>query len=103
MKNKLLEDPEFEQYYEKVIDAFGINVPDFRTIDNNYVSNYANQALVKNKDGADANAVLGLINQKMAEQEVNVKSSSTGAMLPYRLYMDNVIKQLKVASLFLPQ
>ena len=102
VKNMLLTDPQFEAAYEKVIGAFGINVPDFRTLDENYVKNYANQALVKNKAGADNGAVLEKIDAKMKEQEVNVKSSSTGAMLPYRLYMDNVLKQLKVASLFLP-
>ena len=102
VKNELETNPEYKTYYEQVINMAGILMPDLRNIENNFVSTFTNQILVRNKDGFNQQAVMDSITSKLNEHNVEVKSSTIGENLPYKIYMNNAIKQLTVASIFLP-
>lgn len=99
---KIDEDASFREYYEKAVAVSGITLPDFRTIEETFVSRYANQIIVKNVEGQDEQTVLNKIEEKLNSEGVEIKSSTVASYLPYRLYMQNVVKQLNVASTFLP-
>ena len=99
---KIDSDGVFKEYYEKAIAKAGITVPDFRNLDLNFAEEYANQIMVKNAKGIDEQTALKKVEQKLIDQGMSVKASTIGSNLPYRIYMDNVVKQLNVATLFLP-
>ena len=101
---KIEEDPTFKEYYEKLINDYGITIPDFEEVvkDGNYVSKFGNEILVKNKEKNQEAEVLKKVENKLTEQGITIKTSSVGNLLPYRLYMANAIRQLNVATIFLP-
>ena len=106
--NKIAEDLGFKAYYEEAIQTSGIVIPNLEeVIDNanngvNYVALFANQLLVKNKNGQDVDAVLEKINNKLTTDGVQVKSSIVRQYLPHIAYMDHALEQVQVASIFLP-
>ena len=98
-------DDEYKKYYEKAIALTGIDIPDLANtylIGNDYGSRIANQLLVEAKDGYTQEEVLQNVNSYLEAKGVEVKTKSEGKKLFYILYLENCIKQLKVASIFLP-
>ena len=112
LANRILErvagDSAFANYYHEATEASGIFVPDLQEVvdkagsNANYVAIFANQLLVKNKNGQDVDAVLEKVNQKLSDNGVQVKSSIVRQYLPYIAYMDHALEQVQVASIFLP-
>lgn len=99
-------DEEFKEFYDETMEFIkeaGIDVPDLLHVDaKTYADKYANQINIKNKKGYDAKTILEQVKERLLDLDVNVKSSSLGVNLPYRLYMENALRQLTVAAIFLP-
>lgn len=102
IKQRIISDSDFKKYYEKLIEEYGITIPDFREIDENYVADFGNEILANNIEDNQEAEVLKKIEEKIKGQGVTIKSSSVGNLLPYRLYMNNSIRQLNIATVFLP-
>lgn len=71
----------------------------FRTVE---VNDYFNQVTIRAKDGFAQEKVLENVKAYLGEKEIEIKSEAVGNKLAYRLYMENVMKQLNVATVFLP-
>ena len=103
IKEKLENDPEFKEQYEEIVAITGITFPDLRDIDENFVSMFANQILAKNVSGNGSEEIMNKITDFLTnKKEVTIKSKTIGENLPYRMYMQNAVKQLTVAAIFLP-
>ena len=112
LANRILEriiaDSKFADYYHEAINASNIVIPDLQEVVDeaengvNYVSLFANQLLVKNKNGQDVDTVLGKVTNKLNDNGVAVKSSIVRQYLPHIAYMDHALEQVQVASIFLP-
>ena len=103
IKEMIDSDPSYKEYYEEAISQIGITVPDFREIDSTYVYKYANQVLVQNKAGyTNGQEIADKISALYESKGVKLKSATLGQNLPYRIYMNNAIRQLSIASIFLP-
>lgn len=102
---KLNNDEEFKEYYEKVKEVSGIDLPDLTDtylMGNNYASQFANQILVKAKEGYTETEVVKNVNDYLVNNGVEVNQASEAHQMFYILYLENCIKQLRVASVFLP-
>ena len=51
IKEDIDEDPEYKDYYDMAIEEMGITIPDLANIDDDFVSQFTNQVLIKNKKG----------------------------------------------------
>lgn len=102
VKEKIATDEKYKEYYEAIIEMTGINMPDLRTLDENFVSMFANQVLVTNTTGNGSEEIMNNIVGILDNNGVKIKSKTIGENLPYRLYMENAIKQLTIAAIFLP-
>ena len=102
---KILNDEQYGEYYQKVIDTFGIDIPDLADsalISQDYASKYCNQILIEKEDGYTEEQVLDNVTDFLESKGVDIKESSISSNLFYIIYIKNCIKQLTVASLFLP-
>ena len=112
LAKKILEkvgaDASFADYYQQAIAAANIVIPDLQEVINNaenganYVALFANQLLVKNKKGQDADAVLEKIVNILKDNGLEVKTSIVRRYLPHIAYMEHALEQVQVASIFLP-
>ncbi len=102
---KILSDEDYKKYYEYAVKAMGIDIPDLADIaliGHNYASNYANHILIKGDDVYSEAQLSGNIKDKFTTNEVEVKEIKGAHQSFYILYIENCIKQLRVASIFLP-
>ncbi len=102
---KLAIDEEYRTEIQTLLQEYkeaGINIPDFNSIGEDFVNKYANQVMVKNKEGYDQDSMIEKLKTNLKEKEINIKNASKGQDLPSQVYMRNVIKQLTVCSIFLP-
>ena len=99
-------DPDFKAAYDQLLidlKEAGYNVPDILHIEpSEFVSMYANQLLIKNVEGADTKKIADELQSKLTNAGISVNGVSTSDALPYRLYMENAMRQINIASLFLP-
>ena len=95
-------DPEFKDAYEELITNTGLSIPDLRTIDVNFVSQFSNQVIIRNKEGYSSAEVLDKVVKSLEAKGVTIKTKTIGENLPYKVYMENAQKQLRVAAIFLP-
>lgn len=95
-------DPNYEEYYNRVLNVAGIIVPDLREVGDNYASLFANQIIVKAKDNYSEEQLVSNLDTYLDTKEVEVKSENKGSILPYRLYIENCIRQFQIATVFLP-
>lgn len=102
IENEIESNPEYKEYYEEIISKSGITIPDIRDIDDDFVSQFTNQVLIKNKDGVDEDLVLEKVKKVLEDNEVNVTSTLAGKFLPHIAYMDHAIDQVRIVSIFLP-
>ena len=102
VKEKIITDSEFAEQYEEFVSITGITFPDLRTIDTHFVDTFANQIIVKNVEGTGSEEVLKKIEKVIKDIGAEVKTATIGDNLPYRIYMSNAIRQLTIASVFLP-
>ena len=102
VKQELVSNPDFKEEYESTIGSSIMAIPDLREIDENFVAMFANQVIVRNKEGNGSQEVIDKIANIISEKGVTVKTKTIGDNLPYRAYMANAIKQLTVAAIFLP-
>ena len=102
---KLNNDPEYQEYYNNIKEITGLDIPDLTDkefIGENFASRFANQILVKAKDGYSEADVVKNVNDYLRNKEIQVKQSSEAHQLFYILYLENCIRQLRIASIFLP-
>lgn len=102
VKDRVENDPEYADLYHEIIEVLGINVPDVIHIPLDFAFSFGNQLLVKNAPGYDDNFVMNKIKANLADRGVEVKTATLGVNLPYRIYMNNALRQLRVAAIFLP-
>lgn len=100
--DKISNEPGFKEQYEAILKVAGITMPDLRTIDENFVSMFANQTIVRNKSGNGSDEIMNKITSIIESKGIKIKTKTIGENLPYRLYMSNALKQLTVATIFLP-
>ena len=100
-----LEDSEYKAQYEIVKNTFGVDISD---IVESYVNNethiyeFCNQILIHAKDGVEESVIVDRVSDYLENKNINIKSKSEAHQLFYILYLQNVVKQLRVASIFLP-
>lgn len=99
---KVGEDPEFAEYYNRVKEDTGITIPDLDIVNDSFASIFANQLLIKNKEGMDNDAVLAKVQKAIEDNGMNVTSGLTKPYMPHIAYMDHALEQVQVASIFLP-
>ena len=100
---KLKEDPQFREMFEDIAAELEMSVDELiDALPTDMASTFCNQILVKNKKGYRTADVIEAIQAKFEENYTTVSSATPANQLAYRLYMDNVFKQLTVASIFLP-
>ena len=82
----------------------GLNVPDLSEIIANadFASKFGNQVMIKNASDIDNALVMEKINNKLSDEGIEVTSSTPKDQLPYFAYMENALRQVSIASVFLP-
>ena len=101
---RIVDDSEYKEYYEAASAVTGITIPDLEQVvsDDAFVSDFANQVLVKNKADARIDDVSNRINQYYEDNGVEVQTTVVKEYLPHIAYMDHALEQVQVASIFLP-
>lgn len=105
IEEKYANDPKYKKYYDALKLVVGDDLPDFvdsKIVGKNYASKFANQVLVCGMKGVTEEEVLTATEDFLVEKGVKVKSGNTLHSLFYVLYIENAIRQLKVAATFLP-
>lgn len=107
IQHEIQTNEKYRQYYElakSTLILANIDLPDLETLDTHgeYVSLFGNQLVVKAKSGYSESDVEKNLTGYLETNGITVKSSGIGDNLPYRVYMTNAIKQLNVATIFLP-
>ena len=107
LQHEIATNETYRRYYEQARIALmlaNINLPDLETLDltGDYASRFSNQIIVKAKNGYSEATVAKNVENYLAANGVTIKSTSLGDNLPYRVYMRNAIKQINVATIFLP-
>jgi len=105
VKKKIQEDESFRHYYEEATDLAGNSFPDL--IENvlqkeSYTSSFANQMLVKAKEGYSQEEITYTVQHYLTQNGVEVKSATENHKMFYYQYIKNAIRQLKVGAIFLP-
>ena len=98
-------DEAYKAYYEEAVKLTGMDIPDLADrylIGNDYCSKYTNQLMINAEDGYSEEQVKKNVEAYLLGKEVKVKQASTSHELFYVLYLENCVKQLRVASIFLP-
>ena len=110
LANKILdrvkEDSEFEAYYNAAKATLGITIPDLEEVvkesELSFTDRFANQLLIKNKDGEDIDSVTDKVKKLLEDNEVKVNTVVIRNYLPHIAYMNHALEQVQVASIFLP-
>ncbi len=103
--NRIKKDPEMLEYYQKIINDMGMDLPDLinkELVGQNYASRYANQLLVEGRDGITETDVLNTMKNYLTTKSIKVKEASESHSMFYIIYIENAISQLTVAAIFLP-
>jgi len=102
---KINESEEYAAYYQTAVAIIGSDLPDLADkylIGNDFASKCTNQILIEAKDGYSQEQVVENVNAYLEAQGIEVKEKSEASKLLYILYLENCIKQLRTASIFLP-
>lgn len=105
IENKVLEDEKFKPYYEAIVSSIGVTLPDILgkfEIVKNYAMVYSNQVLITAEDGYTESQVVKNVENYFKTKGIGIKSISENSKMFYYMYIQNAIKQLRVASIFLP-
>ena len=107
IQNEIRNNEEYSNYYEKARSALvlaNVDLPELESLDltGDYASMFGNQIIVKAKEGYSEAFVATKVEEYLSANEVDIKSSSLGDNLPYRVYMKNAMRQLNIATVFLP-
>ncbi len=105
LETKLTENEAFRAIYNRVVNAVGSTFPDLvqQVFDRgNYTAKYANQMLVKAKEGYTQEEVTSNVKNYFASKRIGVKSAIENHNMFYYIYMESAIKQVSVATVFLP-
>ncbi len=102
---KISESSEYKEYYERAKELAGFDVDKLiqEYIEGkNQLSKYANQILITAKEGYTESEVVENVKKYLEARNVVIKQSSEAHKLFYVLFLENCIKQVRVASVFLP-
>ncbi|MBO4573578.1 MAG: ABC transporter permease [Clostridia bacterium] len=107
IRNEIATNETYRQYYEQARSALilaNIDLPDLETLEltGDYASMFGNQLIIKAAEGQSEALVAKNVEDHLAANGINVKSTTLGNNLPYRVYMKNAMRQLNVAAIFLP-
>ncbi len=105
IRTRLETDPDYVDYYKAAMAVAEIIIPDFSdlTIDfDDFVGLFTNQLLIKSAVGYTERQALDNVKAFLDNKGVSVKEATTGAATPYQIYMENCIRQITIASIFLP-
>ena len=105
IEDKIKSDPASLTTYQKLINDMGMDLPNLinkELVGHNYASRFANQLLVEGKEGVNETDVLNTMKDYLATKEIKIKEASESHSLFYIIYIENAIKQLTVAAIFLP-
>ena len=101
----LNESEDYKYYYAAAQMVTGIDVPDLADkafIGNDFASKYSNQILIQANEGVSEAQVVQNVSNYLTENGHKVKETRQAHQLIYIIYLENCIKQLRVASIFLP-
>lgn len=102
IKDSIFSELEIDSIVEFLKETFDIEVPDLDFTDANFASKLTNQILARAQDGVSEDQLLINLLAKLKEMNIEVSSSTVGSDQFYEIYMQNAMKQLGVASVFLP-
>ena len=111
--NECESNPAYKEYYEKVVANIGADIPDLADevlIGENYATKFTNQLLIHAKEGYSekdvmANVKAYLDNLRLVKSEefnLDIKQTTEAHQMFYIIYIENAIRQLNIASIFLP-
>ncbi len=98
------DNPEFKEIYKELQEALGIQLPDIEKlieVGNRYSSFVFNQILVKSVRKYDQNKLMDNL-KTFLNGKVEIKTAQKANEQLYQVYMNNAVKQLRVAATFLP-
>lgn len=107
IENKIEANDAFRAFYEKAVEAAGGTIPDLvdtYVLGMDYTRVFANQILIKGEDGLPEEVVVYNVNKylKTPEKEIKVDSVTENHKQAYYAYVENSIKTMRVAAVFLP-
>ena len=105
IEDKITENDDFRQKYEKAVRAVGTTFPDLVNQvveEGKYTTRYTNQLLIKAEPGYTQEEVVYQVKKYMQDKGVEVKSATENHNMFYYLYIEHAVQQLQVAAIFLP-
>lgn len=111
LEEKINADPEFADYYQQAVAIVGQSFPDLvqeHVIDADFTARYTNQILVQMKPGYNEEMLAYRVKKFMTakaaapESTLEVKSVTENQKMVYYMFIQNAIRQIKVAAVFLP-
>ncbi len=104
IQRKINENPEFKEQIEND-PTLGVSIPNFikeNVVGKNYASMFANQLLVEGNKNVSEKEILDQTLNFLNSKNITVTTSNEAHSLFYILYIENCIKQIRVAAIFLP-
>ena len=105
IENKIVSNPSFKTVYDKVVSSVGVTFPDVvneLAARGNYATAFTNQILVKAKKGYPQEVVTYNVKEYLEGKDITVKDATENHNMFYYLYIENALRQLQVAAIFLP-
>ena len=103
LKEKTDEDPAFLDYLIQSVTKAGINIFDILNTDaKSFTERATNQILITAKDGYSEEQVAANVQTYLESKSATINSITENHKLFYYVYIENVIKQLRVMVIFLP-
>ena len=102
---KVASDPSFLPEYRNYIEVVNLLIPDLSEVvgEDNYADLFCNQLLVEANKGYSEDQLIDNLNEYFkTKSTITVKTATKGSNLVYRIYMENAMKQLTIATVFLP-
>ncbi|MBR1747720.1 MAG: FtsX-like permease family protein [Clostridia bacterium] len=105
LEQKINESETFAQYYEEIVQSAGVTFPDIvhqEFVERGYTTAFTNELLIKGKEGYTEEEVAYYAKYYLNEKGVSVKEVTENHKMYYYMYIENAIRQLRVAAIFLP-
>ena len=104
LEQKIVADETFASYYDSIVNTVGITFPDIVNMGDydRFTSAYANQILITGEDGYSEEEIASNVRTYLEEKSLRSDSVIENGKMFYYVYIENAIKQLQVAAIFLP-
>lgn len=104
INDKINNNPEYKEYYKKVVNITGHDFPDLANtlIESGYTHKFTNQLLIRADENISSDEINENVTKYLEDNSIKVKSATPIHQMFYIIYIDHAIEQLQVAAIFLP-